>query len=294
MYRAARWTTGNGRASALRHLARGIAFYDRATDRGLALVYGDDPGVDCLAYASMARWWLGQCDRALVLRDEAVALAREIAHPFTLGRALAFSCMLDVCRRSFAPLVEVARELLELATEHKLANWKGVAQMLLHIGRIQQGNGAPEDALFDRGWAQFRATGARILTRFWPALLADVHARAGNVDAGRAALRRALDADDSMAFWDAELARIEGDLAAQGKGADATVETPYQRALSISRRQGARALELRAATSVARFWSRRGRTNEAAALLTPVYEGFTEGLDAPDLRDAKALLDAFA
>ena len=69
-------------------------------------------------------------------------------------------------------------------------------------------------------------------------------------------------------------------------------ESAFQRALAIARLQGARALELRAATSPARSWQREGHKNLAHDLLAPVYAGFAEGLDTPDLSDAKALLDS--
>jgi hypothetical protein len=36
----------------------------------------------------------------------------------------------------------------------------------------------------------------------------------------------------------------------------------------------------------------RGRTDEGTALLRPVFGRFTEGLETPDLRAAKSLLDA--
>jgi hypothetical protein len=34
-----------------------------------------------------------------------------------------------------------------------------------------------------------------------------------------------------------------------------------------------------------------GRRDEARAMLADIYNWFTEGVDLPDLRDAKALLD---
>jgi predicted ATPase len=49
---------------------------------------------------------------------------------------------------------------------------------------------------------------------------------------------------------------------------------------------------LRAAVSLARLRRDHGRHAEARDLLTPVYGWFTEGFDTPDLKDAKALLDA--
>jgi predicted ATPase len=38
----------------------------------------------------------------------------------------------------------------------------------------------------------------------------------------------------------------------------------------------------------------QGRRREARDLLAPVYGWFTEGLDTPDLTEAKALLDELA
>jgi predicted ATPase len=59
----------------------------------------------------------------------------------------------------------------------------------------------------------------------------------------------------------------------------------------VARRQSARFWELRAAISLARLWREQGKRTEACDLLAPVYDWFTEGFDAPDLVDAKALLD---
>jgi predicted ATPase len=71
-------------------------------------------------------------------------------------------------------------------------------------------------------------------------------------------------------------------------------ETWLQRALDVARRQEAKSLELRAATSLARLWQRQGKRQEAHDLLAPVYHWFTEGFDTADLKDARALLDALA
>jgi predicted ATPase len=67
--------------------------------------------------------------------------------------------------------------------------------------------------------------------------------------------------------------------------------TCYREALAVARRQQARSLELRAATSLARLWRDQGKQEEARELLAPVYGWFTEGFDTRDLKEAKALLD---
>jgi predicted ATPase len=74
----------------------------------------------------------------------------------------------------------------------------------------------------------------------------------------------------------------------------AEIEASFQRTLNIARDQNSRALELRAATSLARLWVEQGRRDEARELLAPIYGSFTEGFDTPDLKEAKALLDELA
>jgi predicted ATPase len=71
---------------------------------------------------------------------------------------------------------------------------------------------------------------------------------------------------------------------------DSEAATCFQRALEKARQGHAKALELRAAMSLARLWMSRGDVGEARRLLEPLYASFTEGFETPDLRDAEALL----
>ena len=67
-------------------------------------------------------------------------------------------------------------------------------------------------------------------------------------------------------------------------------ETCFRTAIDIARAQEARPYELRAALRLARLMAATGRADEGRALVAPLYEWFTEGRDAPDLRDARAFL----
>ena len=96
-------------------------------------------------------------------------------------------------------------------------------------------------------------------------------------------------------WWEAELHRLKGELLLNAdcglQMAELTPEDCYQKALDIARRQQAKSLELRAATSLARLWQQRDKRQQARDLLAPIYNGFTEGFDTTDLREAKALFD---
>jgi predicted ATPase len=61
--------------------------------------------------------------------------------------------------------------------------------------------------------------------------------------------------------------------------------------VSLARQQQTRSWELRAAMSTARLSRDQGKRDEARDLLAPVYGLFTEGFDALDLKEAKALLE---
>jgi predicted ATPase len=89
----------------------------------------------------------------------------------------------------------------------------------------------------------------------------------------------------------AELNRHKGRLLLRQGHSEAAVEL-YRKAMSIAEAQGAKLWELRAAASLARLRRDQGRQAEARDLLAPVYGWFTEGLDTPDLKEAKSLLEA--
>jgi predicted ATPase len=93
-------------------------------------------------------------------------------------------------------------------------------------------------------------------------------------------------------WYEAELHRIRGRVMEARNETNTTVEECYQDALSAARSQSARLFELRAAIDLARYWRHEKRAIDARALLEPIYNWFTEGFDAPDLRAAKTLLRA--
>jgi predicted ATPase len=92
-------------------------------------------------------------------------------------------------------------------------------------------------------------------------------------------------------WWTAEIHRLHGDMhLARSANAHAEAEACFRRALDIARKQEAKSLELRAATSLGRLWQSQGKSREAYDLLAPVYGWFTEGFDTVDLKEARALL----
>ena len=96
-------------------------------------------------------------------------------------------------------------------------------------------------------------------------------------------------------FFEAELHRLRGELLWQGlnvpgRESAAPAEAAFWQAIEISRRQDARSLELRAATSLARLNRIVGGDEQSSQRLAETYAAITQGRDTQDLRDAGALL----
>ncbi len=101
---------------------------------------------------------------------------------------------------------------------------------------------------------------------------------------------RLVDANGDISFMP-ELLRVKGGLLLsmpQPNRDDA--EMCFMQSLELSRRQGARAWELRTGVDLAALLAVQGRPESARALLQPVFEQFVEGSDTADLKAAERLL----
>jgi predicted ATPase len=99
-------------------------------------------------------------------------------------------------------------------------------------------------------------------------LLAEALGEIGRTDEG---LRALVEAETAMArtgerYYEAGLHEVRARLQAQ-QGDLSAAEASFARSIDVARRQRANGWEARAATSLARLWSRQGRQEEADRLL---------------------------
>jgi predicted ATPase len=284
-------------ALAQEHVEQGMTLYNPQQHRGLAVLYGFDPGVFCLSLAANVLWLLGYPNQALQRSHEALALTQELSHPLSLALALNFAAILHQFRREGQVAQKRAEAAMTLSIEQGFPYW-------LAEGTIRRGWALAEQKQVEEGITQIRqglasyqATGAEVLRSYYLALLTEACEKGGQSEEGLSVLAEALALVHKTGerFYEAELYRLKGELLlARPTHQTAEVEACFQQALDIARRQQAKSLELRAAMSLARLWQQQGKRIEARELLAPVYGWFTEGFDTADLQEAQALLDTLA
>src|SRR5262249_33674758 len=118
-------------ASARGYLERADALYDPQQHRAHAfLEVGTDPGVLCRIYGAHALWLLGHPDQALAKSRQAVTLAQDLSHSFSLAYALDFVAVLHRLRREEQAAQERAEAAMTLATAQGFPLWLAIGTIL--------------------------------------------------------------------------------------------------------------------------------------------------------------------
>ena len=280
---------------ACEHLERTRTLYEPQAHGSLAFEYAQDPAVTALAYQSTTLWMLGFPDQARDKMNDAERYARELAHPHTLVYLLMCGkSWLQMLLRDSATTRRYAAESNSIATEQAFPYWSAYAKIVGGWATAHQDDSRAGIAAIAAGIRQYRSTGSALFLPTFLWALADAHRMADDADEGLTAIRDGLAAAEGSGelWWHAELHRLRGVLILESRrDVKKEAEDAFHAAITISRNQGARSWELRAATSFARLWQSQGKIDEAYDLLAPVYAWFTEGFNTADLKEAKGLLE---
>jgi tetratricopeptide (TPR) repeat protein len=254
---------------------------------------GHDPAASMALSRALGLWQLGFPDQALAVVSESQRLAAAMTHRYS--STLTTSVASWTC-------IEMHMPRPETDVDSNIARMEGFTRLQMGArvtkGFVVAGLGRTEEglAILERAIADWSAMGVGTFFCFHRCLLADVLLRAGRHDEALSLVERTLAAvpgQEDRNHW-SELYRLKGDLLRLGGAPPAAVEEQLHRSLEIARQQAARSFELRSAMSLARLRADQGSREEAHRLLAAVLDGFTEGLDTPDLVAARELLAQLA
>ncbi len=273
------------------HLEKAMTLYDPAFHGARVWQTGIEPGIFCRCELSRTTTLRGFPDTGLAMVQAAVAAAGALDHPQPRAFALLFEMFIRLARREPREVQRAYEQLAVICDAHGIAQemyWAAplVGRAIIEMGDLKRGL-----RVLEEGLAAHTATRSALIRPYYLVLLAGAQLRAGSLDRAQASLDESTRVADATGqhSYDAEHSRLQAEVFG-ATGAVDDAERKYREALEISRRQGARWLELRAARGYAHHLVEHGRPTEARDLLQPVLSWFTEGRDTMDYLYAEGLL----
>jgi hypothetical protein len=125
---------------ARRHQEEAIARYAPGQRRAPLSRMGQDPGVACRDNVAQALWVLGYPDQGLARVHEALALAHELSHSFSLAWAQCWAAMVSQLRRDVPAAHEHAEAAVALATAQGFPQWAAMGTSMRGWALAMQGH----------------------------------------------------------------------------------------------------------------------------------------------------------
>ncbi len=279
-------------AAAREHMERAVATHVENGEPPLAMFFGPNVGVFARCYLAHILGYSGFPDQGMRLSEEAVALAREPAHPFSLAIASFYAAVLRLIEGDFEASARYAEEAVAVSGAHGFPYYLGCARILDAAAKAMLGTDVEHLNDLREAVAEFKASGAELRLPLYHGLVAEICLKHGLAGEGLAHVAAAFsyEKQNQETWWNPELRRLQGDLVAQEQPDNEGVLTCYRGALASAGRTGARTAELRIATRLARLLIHRGRNAEARAILEPIRSWWTEGFGGRNYRESSKVL----
>jgi len=237
------------------HLDKVLELDNHARDRSFTFKSGQDASVSTLAIAGLTYWILGDSEQAEKYSKQAIHLAREREHPFSLAYALNFSSWLSYMQGDIEKTKLYAQEEIDISIKHEFF-WLHKGRLLLGWAIAQSDNLDDVDEghnLIKNGFHAYKEPGARLGQTLQIAIDANICLRKGTLNEGLEIIENGLQAveETGEVFWHAELLRLKAEMLALSNP-DAAFEI-YQHALTVAQQQAAQGLVERINASLENF-----------------------------------------
>jgi class 3 adenylate cyclase len=279
---------------AIRTLTDAISSYDIERHRESYLVVGTDIGASSMGWLATALTYGGKRNQARQQLKSGLELSKSINHPFTTTMVLALASLAASEARDIREAIRRAIQCREFSQDQNLPFWGGWARgsqgyALALSGEVARGIIELEGAIED-----LSQIGSANHLPWFGGYLAEARLFNGDVDAARDLANRSRDLTQQQGQYLQQpmCEHVLGQTFLAGARPEPeAAEQLFVQSMDSAAKMGIKLWELRAATSLSRLRQSQGKMSEAADLLAPVYDWFTEGFDTADLKDAKALLE---
>ena len=277
------------------HLCEAIDRYQRPDRSDHIYEAQGDTGVGALAYLALVLWNLGHAEESSERSDLSLERADGVGGPVTRAQAWGMRAILHLSRSESVDVGYWVERTRAHSTDHDIGYWRTVSSLLSgwvqgRAGALPLGTTRLEESL-----DAYLRSGSRLGLPHFQILLADLRLAAGDP-------RRALDAlsvgqeyieETGERFSESELFRFKGRVLTSAQPPDLHGATAaYERAVSASREQNAKLLELRAATRLAELQHKVGETPSARDRVAALCDWFPPASELADVVRGRALVAA--
>ena len=279
---------------AQQELENAVALYDPAKRRQLATHFGPDTGLAAQIFLAMTEWLRGRPESAVRTAQSAIAGARQLEHALTLGQVLTLAAQLYYMSQDYETMLQLSKEGGDKCERIGIRYFGAICRLYEIWAQSRHSNSVDFIDEFRRSLATYEEMKCGLQLGLFHAMLAQLLLAAGKpADAAKEAeTALATTTASGERWWLPEIYRTLGDALVASSSPDLVeAQNCFLRAIAEARRSGALMLELRAARSLADILIRRGVLAEAQRTLAPIIAQFSEGLDSPDVRVARVLLD---
>jgi class 3 adenylate cyclase/tetratricopeptide (TPR) repeat protein len=236
---------------------------------------------------------LGRADEAFELAAEAIRYTRDSRHIFSLGAVLTVAGGQFCLDRHQPDLARMhCEEAISLCEENGLAEWAAWGRFIRGWALFELGGAAEGLAEMDAGLGIFERLGGVPRLPYLASIRSAAISRSCCADSSLTVLNDCLKCIERTGEKRdlADMLRLKGELLLRN-GSTVDGESCLRAAIEVARLQEAKWWELRATLSLAPLLRDTNRCEEARTRLGEIYNWFTQGLELPDLKVAKALLD---
>ena len=255
----------------------------------------------CRAYHAICLTYLGKIDQSLSESLDAQRAAEAISVPITTAQTLAARGTNLHRLRYYSEAEKCYDQAISCSTLNGIPYWSAFCLMAKAALMAEREGFEACLTSFERSRQDYQRPGNRLIMSWFLYLRAELLAKAGKIAEALASIEETMEfiAETSEVVFETEVYRLKGTLLLYGQPSAVTrdidaAEACFVHGLTVARRQEAKLWGLRAATSFACLRARQCRFREGHELLAPIYDLFTEGFDAPDLVDARGLIDYLA
>jgi tetratricopeptide (TPR) repeat protein/energy-coupling factor transporter ATP-binding protein EcfA2 len=269
----------------IRHSDLAIELMDVEHENKYGYRHSIQPGIMNLCFRQSAEFAMGLHAEAVATREQLHKLTQDVNHPpseifslFYQGVSYTFDHQPEPANRLFLEVMEIAERehfpyLVSLAKFHQ-------ARLLIYQGKFDEciaGMSVHQEALDKMGLT--------VTAGLYNLISAALYQQQGLVEKGLEHIEKAM---NSLPYLDVDIHRVKADLLANDHPEEALEW--YEKAIAISRQQGAKFFELKATTGFAMLQLKLGNPQPAISELQEICDWFPEDNSAPELAGARQFL----